>query len=50
MISLEKLKELLANMESNLVERTISVREDKLGPAVCALANDFLNHKTSGSF
>ena len=48
MISLEKLKELLADMESNLIERTISVREDKLGPAVCALANDFPNHKTSG--
>ncbi|HAL82411.1 MAG TPA: transcriptional regulator [Mucilaginibacter sp.] len=48
MVTKEKLIELLADMESNLVERTISVREDKLGPAVCALANDFPNHKSPG--
>lgn len=40
--------ELLANMESDRVERTISVREDKLGPAVCAFSNDFSNHKKPG--
>ncbi|MFI5139747.1 MAG: RNA-binding domain-containing protein [Sphingobacteriales bacterium] len=48
MVTREKLIELLADMESNLIERTISVREDKLGPAVCALANDFPNHKSPG--
>ena len=35
-------------MESNYIERTTSVREDKLGPAVCALSNDFPNHKRPG--
>ena len=40
--------ELLNDMESDRIERTISVREDKLGPAVCALANDFPNNKQPG--
>jgi ATP-dependent DNA helicase RecG len=48
MISVEKVKALLADMESDLIERTISVKEDKLGPAVCALSNDFPNHKQPG--
>jgi len=48
MVTLEKLNELLADMESNIIERTISTREDKLGPAICALANDFPNHKLPG--
>jgi ATP-dependent DNA helicase RecG len=48
MITEEKVKALLADMESDLIERTISVRENKLGPAVCALSNDFPNHKQPG--
>jgi ATP-dependent DNA helicase RecG len=48
MISQDKLNALIADMESDLIERTISVKEDKLGPAVCALANDFPNHKSPG--
>ena len=48
MITEEKVKALLADMESDLIERTISVKEDKLGPAVCALSNDFANHKKAG--
>jgi ATP-dependent DNA helicase RecG len=48
MITKEFALELLKDMESDRIERTISVREDKLGPAVCALANDFPNHKESG--
>lgn len=48
MILEEKVIELLADMESDLIERTISVKENKLGPAVCALSNDFPNHKQSG--
>ncbi len=48
MLTEDKLEALLADMESDLIERTISVREDKLGPAVCALANDFPNHKQPG--
>lgn len=38
----------MADMESDRIERTISVKEDKLGPAVCALANDFPNNKQPG--
>ena len=48
MVTLEELRTLLTDMESNYIERTISVREDKLGPAVCALSNDFSNHKKAG--
>ncbi|MCX7726915.1 MAG: putative DNA binding domain-containing protein [Chitinispirillaceae bacterium] len=48
MIDIEKVKELLENLESDYIEKTTSVREDKLGPAGCALANDFPNHKKSG--
>jgi ATP-dependent DNA helicase RecG len=48
MITEEKVKELLADMESDLIERTISIKENKLGPAVCAMSNDFPNHKQPG--
>jgi len=48
MISEEKVKELIADMESDWIERTISIRDDKLGPAICAYSNDFPNHKHSG--
>jgi ATP-dependent DNA helicase RecG len=48
MISEEKVRALLSDMESDWIERTISIKEDKLGPAVCALSNDFPNHKHSG--
>ncbi|MCC5937172.1 MAG: putative DNA binding domain-containing protein [Lunatimonas sp.] len=48
MITEEKVKELLVDMESDLIERTISVKESKLGPAVCALSNDFPNHRKTG--
>lgn len=48
MITEEKVIALLADMESDLIERTISIKENKLGPAVCALSNDFPNHKQPG--
>lgn len=48
MITKEKVEELLSDIESDLIERTISIRENKLGPAVCALSNDFPNHKKPG--
>ncbi len=48
MIAEEKVIALLADMESDLIERTISIKENKLGPAVCALSNDFPNHKQPG--
>jgi ATP-dependent DNA helicase RecG len=44
----ELLKELMRETESDRIERTTSFREDKLGPAVCALSNDFPNHKLPG--
>ena len=44
----EEVRALLADMESDRIERTISFREDKLGPAVCALSNDFPNHRQPG--
>lgn len=48
MLTEEQVRALLADMESDRIERTISVRENKLGPAVCALSNDFPNHKQPG--
>lgn len=48
MITKEKVEALLTDMESDLIERTISIKENKLGPAVCALSNDFPNHKQPG--
>lgn len=48
MINREKIQELIKDMESDRIERTTSTREDKLGPAVCAFANDFPNHKEPG--
>jgi len=44
----EQARVLMTDLESDKIERTISFREDKLGPAVCALSNDFPNHRQSG--
>src|SRR5690606_31150148 len=44
----EQVRILMADFESDNIERTISFREDKLGPAVCALSNDFPNHRQPG--
>ena len=43
-----ELRGLMADMESDRIERTISFREDKLGPAVCALANDLPQRRQPG--
>ncbi len=48
MLSIEVIKALMKDLESDRVERTTSFREDKLGPAVCAFSNDFPNHKMPG--
>lgn len=48
MITKEKLEELITDMEGDWIERTISIRDDKLGPAICAYSNDFPNHKHPG--
>lgn len=43
-----EIRALIENLESDNIEKTISFREDKLGPAVCAFSNDFPNNKKSG--
>jgi len=45
MISEKELHELIKDMGSDRIERTISFREDKLGEAVCTFSNDLPNHK-----
>jgi len=47
-LSLDEVRSLMVDLESDRVERTISVREDKLGPVVCAFSNDYPNHKQPG--
>lgn len=47
-MEIETVKSLMVDLESDSVERTTSFREDKLGPIVCAFANDFPNHRKSG--
>ncbi len=46
MLSPEQLRALMANLESDRVERTTSTKNtDKFGEAICAFANDFPNHR-----
>ncbi len=48
MLTTAEVKILMGDLESDRIERTISFREDKLGPAVCAFSNDFSNNKKPG--
>ena len=48
MPSRAEILEMLTKFESDRGERTTSIREDKFGPAVCALSNDFPNHNQPG--
>ena len=48
MLTEADVRALMADMESDRIERTISFREDKLGAAVCAFANDLPNHRQPG--
>ncbi|MEI6434056.1 MAG: RNA-binding domain-containing protein [Bacteroidota bacterium] len=48
MVTLDEIKVMIIDLESDRVERTLSFREDKLGPATCAFSNDFPNHKKPG--
>ena len=48
MLSIDEIRAMMKDLESDRVERTISFREDKLGPAACAFSNDFPNHKKPG--
>jgi len=46
MLSKEKIQELIADMESDRIERTTSTTDtDKFGEAICAFSNDIANHK-----
>ena len=49
MVNEAQLNELLSNLESDRVERTISVSDtDKFSQAICAFANDLPNHRQPG--
>jgi predicted HTH transcriptional regulator len=49
MLSQQELTALLSDLESDRVERTISVKDtDKFSKAVCAFSNDYPNHKLPG--
>jgi ATP-dependent DNA helicase RecG len=49
MINENQLKQLLSDLESDRVERTVSTsKTDKFAEAVCAFANDFPNHSLPG--
>jgi hypothetical protein len=50
MLSKEEIQALMSDMESDHVERTVSVNNmDKFGEAVCAFSNDISDHKTPGA-
>jgi len=49
MINENQLKQLLSDLESDRVERTVSTsKTDKFAETVCAFANDFPNHSLPG--
>jgi ATP-dependent DNA helicase RecG len=49
MLSKEELLILIADMESDRIERTVSISDkDKFCEAICAFSNDFPNHKLPG--
>lgn len=49
MLTEDQLKGLLGDLESDLIERTVSVDKlDKFGQAICAFANDLPNHRRPG--
>jgi len=48
MLSKEEVFGLLKDLESDRIERTVSIKEDKIGEAVCSFSNDYPNHKKPG--
>ena len=49
MLTTEQVRALIADLESDRVELTVSTTNtDKFGEAICALANDFPNHRQPG--
>ena len=49
MLTAEEVKKMLADLESDRIERTVSTTNtDKFGQAICAFANDLPNHNKPG--
>ena len=49
MLTHDQLSAMLADLELDRVERTISTKDtDKFGEAICAFANDLPNHRQAG--
>ena len=49
MLTVDQLRTLMADPESDRVEKTTSTRNtDKFGEAICAFANDFPRHQQPG--
>ena len=49
MLTVDQLRALMANLESDRVEKTTSTKNtDKFGEAICAFANDFPGHRQPG--
>jgi ATP-dependent DNA helicase RecG len=49
MLSQDELINMLSDMESDRIERTVSINNtDKFSEAICAFSNDFPNHKKPG--
>lgn len=49
MVTVKILQEMLADIESDRIERTISISNtDKFAQAICAFANDYPNHRLPG--
>lgn len=48
-LNIEEIKSLLTEMESDRIERTVSLTNtDKFAEAICAFSNDFPNHRKPG--
>ena len=49
MITIDEVRLLLSDIESDRIERTVSTTNtDKFGQAICAFANDLPNHNLPG--
>ena len=48
MLSIDQLRALMADLESDRVEKTTSTKTDKFAEAICAFANDFPGHRQPG--
>lgn len=49
MLNEKELRDLLADLESDRAERTVTTKNtEKFSEAICAFSNDFPNHKLPG--